>query len=107
MRANLRALIVDDSADDAELIANAFREEGFRFTVERVDTASAFRSALDASAWDVITCDFRMPGFTALDALSILHESSLDVPFIIVSGAIGEDTAVQAMKAGAHDYVLK
>jgi DNA-binding NtrC family response regulator len=73
---------------------------------ERVETPESMRAALETQAWDVILCDFSMPHFTALQALALLHELELDTPFII-SGTVGEDVAVEAMRAGAHDYLIQ
>jgi signal transduction histidine kinase/CheY-like chemotaxis protein len=103
----LRALIVEDSQDDAILIARHLRRGDYDLTVERVDTPEAMQAALQRQDWDVVIADYSMPRFSGLDALQLLRESGLDVPFIIVSGAIGEDVAVQAMVAGAHDYLMK
>jgi PAS domain S-box-containing protein len=103
----LRVLVVEDSADDSLLIEMELRRHGFDLTSERVDTARAMNSALVRQTWDVIVSDYTIPGFGGIEALEVLHESGLDLPFIIVSGAIGERVAVEAMKAGAHDYVLK
>ncbi|MGC8605340.1 MAG: PAS domain S-box protein, partial [Desulfomonilaceae bacterium] len=103
----LRVLIVEDSPDDATLLIRAVRKGGFELSFERVETADAMRSALADRPWDIILCDFRMPTFDGFSALAALKESNLDIPLILVSGAIGEDTAVEAMKAGASDYVMK
>ena len=103
----LRVLMVEDTETDAKLIAQALRRAGRQVEFERVDTAEAMRAALERGSWDVVTSDWSMPKFTAPAALAILTESGLDLPFIIVSGTIGEETAVEAMRAGAHDYVLK
>lgn len=103
----LRALIVEDSEDDAELLVNELKHADYKVTHARVDTAMAMKNELDTRTWDVIFSDFTMPQFDAFDALAILHHTTLDIPFIIVSGTIGEDRAVNVMKAGAHDYVLK
>jgi signal transduction histidine kinase len=103
----LRVLIVDDSEDDAELLLHELRRGGYEPTWKRVDHASGMTAALAESAWDLVIADYRMPRFSALDALTVLQASGLDLPFVIVSGAIGEDTAVRAMKAGAHDYIMK
>jgi len=73
----------------------------------RVETADAMKTALDRQQRDVILCDYKMPRFSAPAVLKILQETKIDVPFIIVSGAIGEDTAVAAMKSGAHDFLMK
>jgi len=103
----LHVMIVEDSEDDAILIVRELRRSGYDPTFERVDTPGAFSDALAGQTWDVIIADYAMPHFSGLAALKLLQESGLDLPFIVVSGAIGEDIAVEAMKAGAHDYVMK
>lgn len=103
----LHALMVDDVEDDARLLAAELRRGGFTVTFERVDTAAAMRSALQQKSWDVILCDFTMPYFNGKAALQLARESGPEVPFIFVSGTMGEDVAIEAMKAGAHDYVMK
>ncbi len=102
----LRVLMVEDSATDAKLVVGELRRAGQLVEFDRVETAEAMRAALQRN-WDVVTSDWSMPRFTAPAALAILKESGIDLPFIIVSGTIGEETAVEAMRAGAHDYVLK
>jgi two-component system, cell cycle sensor histidine kinase and response regulator CckA len=102
----LRVLIVDDSGDDAELVLHELRHEGYAPESLRVDTAGDFASALE-SPWDVILSDYSMPRFSLFAALDIVRERGIDAPFIIVSGTIGEEIAVRAMKAGAHDFVMK
>jgi two-component system cell cycle sensor histidine kinase/response regulator CckA len=103
----LRVLIVDDSVTDTKLLVRELRRGGRTVSYERVDNADAMRGALAEGPWGVIICDWSMPGFSAPGALGLLKEFELDIPFIIVSGTIGEETAVEAMRAGAHDYVLK
>jgi len=103
----LRVLIVEDSEGDALLLVRALRRGGYDPTFERVETPAAMKAALDQQTWGIIISDYTMPHFSAPAALALLQESGLDLPFIIVSGAIGERTAVEAMKAGAHDYVMK
>lgn len=103
----LRLLIIEDSEEDALLLARELKRGGYDLTWEREDTPEGVRHALISGEWDVVTSDYNMPQFNALIALSILKESGLDLPFIVVSGKIGEETAVEAMKAGAHDYVMK
>jgi signal transduction histidine kinase len=103
----VRVLLVEDCSADAELILDELRSSGHVFEFERVDNAGALRTALRSGRWQLIICDFRMPGFDALEALAIVKELRLDLPFIVVSGAVGEETAITAMKAGAHDFVLK
>ena len=100
-------LFVEDSADDAEMTARAIRAGGCELTYERVDTAEGMQAALKAGGWDLVIADYSMPRFHGLSALKMLRESGLDVPFILVSGAVGEDVAVEAMRCGADDYVLK
>lgn len=103
----LRILIVEDSEDDLFLLLHELRKGGYAPEYASVCTEDAMRSALVEKQWDAITSDYNMPGFSALAALRVLQESGLDLPFIVVSGKIGEDQAVAAMKAGAHDYVMK
>jgi len=107
LRVPLRVLVVEDLATDAKLLVQELRRTGRLVEFERVDTPEAMRAALERGDWDVVTSDWSMPKFTAPAALAILKESGLDLPFIIVSGTIGEETAVEAMRAGASDYVLK
>ena len=107
MHAPLRLLIVEDSEDDALLIVRDLKRAGYEPRYERVDSAATLRAALEREAWDIIVSDFNMPQFTGTDALKLLRERDPDTPFIFVSGTIGEDTAVEAMRAGAQDYVTK
>ena len=103
-----RVLIVEDSEDDALLVLRELRKGGCDPAVfERVDTEEEMRARLRDHPWDLIIADFVMPRFSALAALDVLKENGLDLPFIVVSGTIGEETAVGAMKAGAHDYIMK
>jgi signal transduction histidine kinase len=103
----LRALIVEDSADDAELLARYLRRAGHTLEWRQVDSAQALCAALEQGEWDLVLSDYSMPSFTGMDALRLVRERSADVPFILVSGAAGEETAVEAMRAGAQDYFLK
>lgn len=103
----LHALIVEDSEDDTVLLVHELIRSGYEPIFHRVDTPETMRTELIGKKWDIIYSDFSMPQFSAFDALEILHNTGLDIPFIIVSGTIGEDRAVNAMKAGAHDYILK
>ena len=107
MNISLRVLIVDDSDDDAKLIIRQLRNGGYDPKWERVETAEAMNAALESQQWDVILCDYKMPRFNSPAALKVLQDIKIDIPFIIVSGAIGEDTAVAAMKSGAHDFLMK
>ncbi|NOU29785.1 MAG: response regulator [Polyangiaceae bacterium] len=103
----LRVLLVEDSPTDAKLLARELRSAGREIELTRVEDAESLRAELAAGPWDVVISDWSMPKLSGLVALGIVKESKLDVPFIIVSGTIGEETAVEAMRAGAHDYVLK
>lgn len=103
----IQVLIVDDSEADALLLVEEIEKEHFAVTYERVETAAEMRSALERSGWQLILCDYCMPTFDALGALETYRASDLDIPFIVVSGYMGEQTAVAVMRAGAHDYLLK
>lgn len=103
----LRVLIIEDSEDDAELLAITLKRGGYQVIYQRVDTKTDLEIALSTQPWDIVLADYSMPQFSAIAALEILKERGLDLPFVIVSGKIGEDTAVAAMKAGAHDYLIK
>ncbi|HUL51274.1 MAG TPA: SpoIIE family protein phosphatase [Candidatus Nitrosotalea sp.] len=103
----IRVLIVEDSEFDARVLVNNLRQAGYDVTFRRVDSAATLRDALTEGVWEVILSDYNLPGFSAPEALAILQQSGLDLPFIIISGGIGEDVAVAAMKAGAHDYLMK
>ena len=103
----LRLLHVEDSEDDALLVLRELRRSGYDVACQRVETAAALKNALAQEPWDVIISDYNMPNFSGTEALQLLKQSGLDVPLIYVSGAIGEDTAVAIMKAGAHDYIMK
>jgi two-component system, cell cycle sensor histidine kinase and response regulator CckA len=107
MGRSLRVLLVEDSETDAELVHIKLARSGIDPVIERVETREAMQVALRTGAWDVILCDYSMPRFDAPTAFEVLRASGLDIPFIIVSGTIGEDTAVQAMKLGVQDYLLK
>lgn len=103
----LRVLIVEDSKEDAELLLGELRRGGFEPVFERVETSEGMILALNKQTWDVVFSDYTMPHFSGADALVCLKERNLDVPFIFVSGTIGEEAAVRAMKAGAQDYIMK
>jgi signal transduction histidine kinase len=106
-RTPLRVLFVEDSEDDAALIVRHLQRAGYAVEYFRVETRDSFVNALANAPWDVVISDHSMPKFSSMDALRILRECGHDAPFIIVSGTIGEETAVEAMRSGAHDYVLK
>lgn len=107
MATPLRTLVIEDSADDAALILRELGRHGFQPLAVRVETADALHAALDGQEWDVIICDYKLPRFNGLEALAIVRQRAIDVPFLIVSGSIGEEIAVSAMKNGAHDYIMK
>ena len=107
MEKPLRLLLIEDSEFDALMLVNQLRMAGFVPAHQRVDTADGLKTALAEQTWDLIISDYNMPQFSMVEALQLVRQSGLDVPFIIVSGGIGEDVAVAAMKAGAHDYVMK
>jgi PAS domain S-box-containing protein len=104
----LRVLLVEDNADDAFLLERHLQRAGFELTLLRVETAEAMFEALeDAEGWDLILADYRLPNFSAPAALTLLKSTGRDIPFIMMSGAVDEETAVSAMRAGAHDYIAK
>lgn len=103
----LHVLIIEDSIDDAELIIREIQRGGYEVDWERVETKQAMQAALSRQRWDIILSDFSMPQFSALAALSTLKDSGLDIPFIVISGTIGEETAVAALKGGVHDFLVK
>jgi len=107
MSKSLRVLIVEDSKFDARVLLGELEHGGYRPDYELVDNPQDMRAALSAKPWDIVISDYVMPDFSGLDAIRILKESGLYIPIIIVSGKIGEDTAVEAMKTGAHDYLIK
>lgn len=107
MAVPLRVLLVEDVPDDAALVLRALRKGGYDPVHRRVETADELRDALQQSEWDIVIADHALPQFSGDDALTMVREEHSDLPFILVSGTIGEDVAVAAMKAGAHDYVLK
>jgi len=103
----LRVLIIEDSEDDTLLLLRELRKGGYGPVYERVETPEAMSSALENQQWDIVISDYVLPKFSGLAALEVLRKSGQDLPFIILSGHIGEDIAVGAMKAGAHDYIIK
>lgn len=107
MKRPLRALIVEDSEDDCLLLRTELARGGYEVIHERVETPEAMTAALNRGSWDVIISDHRMPQFSSLAALELHKEHAPDAPFIVVSGNIGEELAVAAMRAGAHDYIMK
>jgi signal transduction histidine kinase len=103
----LRVLIVEDSADDTQVLLRELRRGGYEVEQERVETRAAMETALAQGKWDLILCDYTLPRFSAGAALRTLQESKLDLPFIVISGTIGEESAVEMLKAGAHDFIVK
>jgi DNA-binding NtrC family response regulator len=107
MNKPLHVLVIEDSEADAILLLRQLRRAGYELTSQRVATEQELKAALVQANWDVVICDFALPGFGALPALKVLQGSGQDLPFIIVSGVVGEENAVAAMKAGADDFLLK
>ena len=103
----LRVLIVEDSEEDSDLIVLELKRGGYEPIYQRVDHADAMARCLEEGEWDIVLSDFSMPRFSVAEALGMVQQKGLDVPFVIVSATIGEEAAVEAMKAGAHDYILK
>jgi diguanylate cyclase (GGDEF)-like protein/PAS domain S-box-containing protein len=103
----VKVLLVEDSEDDAKLALRALRLGGFEATYRRIQTPAILEAMLAQEPWDAVISDFNMPDFNGMDALRIFRRADLDIPFILLSGAIGEETAVEAMKAGANDYIMK
>ncbi|HEY8924952.1 MAG TPA: response regulator [Polyangia bacterium] len=103
----VRLLLVEDSPTDAKLVLHSLRRAGWTVESRRVEDADAMRAALLEGGWDAVISDWSLPHFSGAAALALLRELALDIPFVIVSGTLGEDVAVEAMRAGARDYVLK
>src|SRR5271155_1738202 len=106
MQNSLRLLIIEDSEDDAALLLLLLRQAGLEINSERVDSSGALAQALNKN-WDIIISDHSMPHFSGTEALKMARAKDADVPFIFVSGTIGEDVATEAMRTGAQDYVMK
>src|SRR6266700_1106966 len=103
----LRVLMIEDSEDDAALLLRELRRGSYDVAFERVDLPDALKSALDKHTWDLVVSDFSMPHFSGTDALHLLRANGSDLPFIFVSGTMGEETAVAALQDGAQDYLMK
>lgn len=103
----LKVLLVEDSEEDAALILREFKRAGIGVEPQRVWTEQALRAALEQEQWDLVVSDFSMPALTGIRCLELFQQASLDIPFILVSGTVGEEMAVEAMKKGAHDYIMK
>ena len=104
---SLRVLMVEDSEDDALLIIRELKKGGYNPVYERVETAAAMKKALSQNQWEIILCDYKLPKFDAPSAIALLKETNIDIPLIIVSGSIGEELAVECMRLGALDYIMK
>jgi len=107
MAKTLRSLLVEDNEDDLHLVVRELTRGGYAPVYRQVYTETALRSALKEERWDVVVCDYALPSFRAEDALKVVQEADPDMPFIVVSGRIGEETAVAMMREGAHDYLMK
>src|SRR5690242_16847980 len=107
MATPLRVLLVEDSVDDATLLLYELKRGGYDPIHQRVDTPDALAQAFSTGTWELVLVDFTMPRFSGRKALEMVKARDSDVPFIFVSGTIGEDAAVAAMKSGAHDYIIK
>jgi CheY-like chemotaxis protein len=107
MQQKLHALIAEDSEQDAALVVRQLRNGGFALSYERVESESAMAAALARQHWDIVLTDYSMPQFNAERVLALIAKSGLDIPCIVVSGAVGEETAAEVMRAGAHDLILK
>ncbi|MSS99727.1 MAG: PAS domain S-box protein [Pedosphaera sp.] len=107
MKTQLRVLIVEDSEFDSRILVSLLRAGGYEIISKRVETSEDLAAALTAQSWDLVLADYNLPRFSAPEALKLLQDRGVDLPFVIISGGIGEDIAVAAMKAGAHDYLMK
>ena len=107
MKETIRVLVIEDNEDDAQLEIYELKSGGYDIQYQRVETREATREALRNDTWDFIISDYSLPQFSGLDALQELKETGNDIPFILISGTIGEEIAVAAMKAGVHDYIMK
>jgi signal transduction histidine kinase len=107
MARTLRLLLIEDSKDDALFETEALRQGGYAPDVTRVDTPEALKAALESGGWDAVIADYNLPSFTGIDALRIVQATDMDVPLLLVSGAVGEELAAAVLKAGFHDFILK
>ena len=107
MMVPLRALIVEDNEDDCALLVRILHQGGFDVRHKRVDSAATLLQSIEAEPWDVVLSDYSMPGFSGTAALALVREKGVDTPFVFVSGTIGEEIAVNAMRDGAQDYIMK
>src|SRR5512147_1566922 len=107
MDKHLQILVIEDSEDDAGILLRELGRNDYVIEYERVETSASMKAALEKKQWDLILCDYSLPQFDAPHALEVLKASGIDIPFIILSGTIGEETAIAALKAGAHDFLIK
>ncbi|HEY9525498.1 MAG TPA: response regulator, partial [Anaerolineales bacterium] len=107
VKRDLTVLIVEDSPDDTQLMLREIKRGGYAVFFERVETKADMQAALSRQSWDIILSDYSMPSFSAMAALETLKASGLDIPFLVISGTVGEETAVAALKGGAHDFLTK
>ena len=107
MKRQLKVLIVEDSEPDARLLIRELKLAGYEVEHRRIETGEALQAALADGTWDVILCDYSLPNFSGIDALAMVRAAEQDLPVIFVSGKMGEDVAVEAMKSGANDYIMK
>lgn len=107
MAVSLHLLIIEDSGDDAQLMVRTIQRGGYDVIFERVETEAALRAALQQEDWDIILCDYTLPSLNAVRALEVVKESGRDLPFIIISGSIGEEMAIAALRGGVQDFMLK
>jgi PAS domain S-box-containing protein len=104
---SLRVLMVEDSEDDALLVIRELKKGGYNPVYERVETEKDMRKALREKPWDVILCDYTLPKFSVAKAIALLKETNIDIPFLLVTGSVGEELAVECMRLGAQDYIMK
>jgi DNA-binding NtrC family response regulator len=104
---SLRVLMVNDSEDKIQLIIRELKKGGYNPVYERVETADAMKKNIEEKQLDIILCDYEMPKFNAPAAITVLKKANIDIPIIIVSGTIGEETAIECMRLGAQDYIMK
>ncbi len=104
---SIHVLMIEDSEDDVLIIIRELKKGGYHPVYERVETVASMKKALKEREWDIILCDYKMPKFSGLSAIVMLKENNIDIPILIVSGTIGEETAVKSMLLGAHDYIMK
>jgi DNA-binding NtrC family response regulator len=107
MDTSLRVLMVEDSEDDELLIIRELKKGGYNPVYERVETAAAIKKALKEKQWDIILCDYSLPKFNVPSAIAILKEADIEIPLIIVSGTICENVAIESMRLGAQNYIMK